>query len=324
MRSAIIGLKDEAGELAATARQWRWGRIMLRVSRQFLYDRLSTAASSVAFYILLGSVPGPAAVVSLYGLFSDPHDVSVLSRAIGGIVPTDVAKLLAEQVSRLAAQNSGEDQGPSLDYLVWLALVLWSANRGIKGFSDALNVIYNRVEERPWLLRTGVTLLITVGAIGFLVVALASVLVLPAVLAELSSENTIGKMVGWLRWPALLLTTLAIMILLRFGPSRKDTHWPSILRGSLIGATLWIVVSLGFAWYAQNIASISALYGSLGSIVVFMTWLWLSALAVLVGAEFDAAENLDRSEHHLAHKQVHNRSAPATETSGRATPGAGS
>ncbi len=113
-------------------------------------------------------------------------------------------------------------------------------------------------------------------------------------------------MIGWLRWPAmLLLTALAIMILLRFGPSRKETHWPSILRGSLIGATLWILVSVGFSWYAQNVASFSALYGSLGSVIVFMTWLWLSALAVLVGAEFDAAETFGRSEYHLAGGQSH-------------------
>jgi membrane protein len=308
MRSAIIGLRDEIGDLAATVRQWRWGRIALRAGRQFFHDRLSTAASSVAFYVLLGSVPGLAAVVSLYGLFADPHDVSALSRAVGDIVPTDIANLLAQQISRLAAQNSTEGQGPSLDYLVWLALVLWSAHRGITGFSDALNVIYNRVEERPWLLRTAITLLITVGAIGFLVTALAAVLLLPAVLAALPAENTVAKVIGWLRWPAmLLLTALAIMILLRFGPSRKETYWPSILRGSLLGATLWILLSLGFSWYAQNIASFSALYGSLGSVIVFMTWLWLSALAVLVGAELDAAETFGRSEQHLAGEQAHHQ-----------------
>ncbi len=306
MRAAMSILKDEAGDLRATVRQWRWGRILLRVGRQFFHDRLSAEASSVAFYIMLGSVPGLAAVVSMYGLFADPHDVTTLSGTIGGIVPADIAKLLAQQVSRLAVQNSGAGKGPSLDYLVWLALVLWSANRGIKGFSDALNVIYNRVEQRPWLLRLGVTLLMTVGAIGFLVVALATVLVLPAVLTALPAENSTAMMIGWLRWPAmLLLTALAIMILLRFGPSCKETHWPSILRGSLIGATLWILVSVGFSWYAQNVASFSALYGSLGSVIVFMTWLWLSALAVLVGAEFDAAETFGRSEYHLAGGQSH-------------------
>jgi hypothetical protein len=113
-----------------------------------------------------------------------------------------------------------------------------------------------------------VTLLITVGAIGFLLFALAALLVLPAVLAALPSENAIATVIGWLRWPTMLvLTTLAIMTLLRFGPSRKEAHWGSILRGSLIGAALWIMVSLAFAWYAQNIANFSALYGSLGSAV---------------------------------------------------------
>ncbi|ACF02332.1 ribonuclease BN [Rhodopseudomonas palustris TIE-1] len=300
MHPALIDITHQAGCLVATVRRWRWGCIVLRVGRQFFRDGLSTAASSVAFYILLGSVPGLAAVISLYGLFADPHDVGSLSRATAGIVPTDIAKLLGQQIDRLAEQDSSGSHGPSLDYLVWIALLLWSANRGIKGFSDALNIIYNRVEERTWLLRTGVTLLITVGAIGFLVFTLAAVLVLPIVLAALPSENTIATLTGWLRWPIMLvLTTLAIMILLRCGPSRKESHWPSILRGSLIGAALWIVVSLGFAWYAQNIANFSALYGSLGSVIAFMTWLWLSALAVLVGAEFDAAETFCRQEYHV-------------------------
>ena len=305
MRVAVTSLKHEVGDQLATLRRWYWGRIVLRVARQFFHDRLATAASSVAFYILLGSMPGLAAVVSLYGLFADPHDITSLSQSIGDLVPADIAQLLSQQLGQLAEQNSREQNGPSLDYLIWLALVLWSANRGMKGFSDALNVIYDRVERRPWLQRVGVTLLLTIGAIGFLVVALAAVLVLPAVLAALPSENTIGLVIGWLRWPLLLLlTALAITILLRVAPSREEVHWPSILRGSLIGATLWILVSLGFAWHAQNVASFSALYGSLGSVIVFMVWLWLSAVAVLIGAEFDAAETFGRTEQHVAGEQV--------------------
>ena len=96
----------------------------------------------------------------------------------------------------------------------------------------------------------------------------------------------------------LLFSGLLIALLLRYGPNRQDAHWPSIARGSVIGAILWLAISVLFAWYVRNIASFDEIYGPLGSVAVFMTWLWLSALAMLIGAEFDA-EAVERANSDL-------------------------
>jgi membrane protein len=139
--------------------------------------------------------------------------------------------------------------------------------------------------------------------IAFIAVSIFAIVILPLALSLLSVDTGTAATLGLVRWPALLLlVTGTTALLLRFGPSRRDTYWPAILLGSIVGAILWLALSFLFSWYAQNVANFSALYGSLGSVVAFMTWLWLSALTVLIGAELDASVTAANSKRHLAGK----------------------
>lgn len=280
-----------------------WSAVLGRVWQRSSENRLATAASSVAFYVLLGSIPCLAAVVWLYGLFADPSSVGRLSGLMAGIVPLDIAHLLGRQIDRLAERESASTKS-FMATVGWLAFIMWSANQGMRGLVDALNIVYGRREERPPWLRLLLTILMTLGVVVFLVLAVFAILLLAVIVEVFPVDNDIGRALGLLRWPAmLLLAGLAIALLLRIGPSRRDAYWPSILAGSAVGALLWLGVSIVFGWYARNIASFSALYGSLGSVAAFMTWLWLSALTVLIGAEFDAAQSLLRSKNGLARQK---------------------
>ena len=238
---------------------------------------------------MLGSVPGLAAVIALYGEFADPQGLKALSGDLQGVVPPSFVQMLSQQIGRLAGQQGGGLEATP-ESLGWFALMIWSANRGMTGLVDALNVIYDRVEERAFFERLATTLIMTITAILFMVLAIAGVLVLPVVIATLPVESNVSWVLRLGRWPTLLLlAAIATALLLRFGPSRKETGWPSVLLGSTIGAALWIGGSVLFSWYARNLASFSAIYGSLGTVMALLIWLWLSALAVLIGAECDAA-----------------------------------
>ncbi len=277
-----------------------WRAVLGRVWQRSSENRLTTAASSVAFFVLLGSIPCLAAVVWLYGLFADPSSVVRLSGLMAGLVPPDIAHMLGRQIDRLADRESASTKS-LLATVGWLAFIMWSANQGMRALVDALNLIYGRTEERPLWLRLLLTILMTLGVVVFLALAVFTILLLPAIVGMFPANDDIGSALRLLRWPAmLLLAGLATALLLRIGPSRRDAYWPSILVGSAVGALLWIGVSIIFSWYVRNFASFSALYGSLGAVAAFMTWLWLSALAVLIGAEFDAAQSFLRSEHRLA------------------------
>lgn len=274
-------------------------RIASQLFTRFVSHRLTTAASSVAFYALLGGVPALAAAILIFGEFADPLRLQALANSLHGMVPPSFSDMLSQQIARLATQRTS-DPGMSARSLGWLALMIWSASRGIKALVDALNVVYDRTEQRGFLHKMAISLAMTIAGITFMILATAGVIVLPAAMRVMNIQGGSSWMLDAGRWPVLLLLmATASAMLLRFGPSRAESDWRSILIGSLVSAIVWIGASILFFWYARNLANFSAIYGSLGTIIAIMTWLWLSALAVLLGAEVDAAYGryADKNQH---------------------------
>ena len=223
-------------------------------------------------------------------------------------LPSDIAHLLTRNIQRLANRESASARS-MLATVAWLVFVLWSANQGMRGLVDALNLIYRRSEARSLPTRLALTLAMTMGLVLLLAAAVFAVIVLPAML-EMSGVQGFGGFGSLLRWPAMLVFGgLVIALLLRYGPNRPDAHWPSIFFGSFVGAGLWLVISILFAWYVRNFARFDEIYGSLGSVAVFMTWLWMSALAMLVGAEFDAEAFARSQSDHAGAAHSHTRRA---------------
>lgn len=255
---------------------------------RFRDDRLTTTASSVAFYAMLAVVPAIAAVVSTYSVVADPHDITRLAASLKELLPPPAAKVLDEQIRQGLLSNATD--GRSLAGSVgWFLLLLWSASRAIRSFVTALALIYDRAERRPMWQRYAVSLVLTVGGVVFLSLATFVILVLPSLLGIFAAEDVVAA-VRLARWPILfLVAALAIATLYRFGPNRKNPDWPHILLGSAVGTLLWLGFALAFSWYIGRFGGYTRLYGSLGGIVAFMFWLWGSALAVLIGAEVDAA-----------------------------------
>jgi len=134
-----------------------------------------------------------------------------------------------------------------------------------------------------------VSLTFTAGAIGFVMLALGVVVVVPIVLDLIGIRTGADQVIAWLRWPALLLVAMfGLSLVYRFGPSRSGTHWRWITWGSAIAAMLWLIVAVLFSWYAANFGSYNKTYGSLGAVIGFMIWIWISSIVILLGAEIDA------------------------------------
>src|SRR5262249_810151 len=115
-----------------------------------------------------------------------------------------------------------------------------------------------------------------------------AVVVLPIVL-DYVGLITGDQLIRWLRWPALLIAVmLGLSLVYRFGPSRSEVHWHPITWGSAIATVLWIVASVLFSWYAADFGSYNKTYGSLGAVIGFMIWIWISSIVILLGAEIDA------------------------------------
>ena len=279
-----------AGQAAASpsdipARGW-WA-IVKRVAGNVSEHRLLTEAAAITFYALLALFPALAALVSLYGLFADPATISHQVGAMSGVIPGGGMDIISSQIDNLTANGSGKKLGFGL--VLGLATSLWSSNQGTKALFDALNVIYGEKEKRGFLWRTAVTLAFTIGGIVFVLLAMAAVVVVPIVLQTIGLSGVADTLLQLLRWPVLLLALAALLACIyRFGPSRRAAKWSWVSWGGGFAAVTWVVGSIAFSYYVSHFGSYNKTYGSLGAAVGFLTWIWLSATIVLVGAEVNA------------------------------------
>jgi membrane protein len=159
----------------------------------------------------------------------------------------------------------------------------------MKAMFDALNIVYHEKEKRGFFRLNAISLAVTFGAIGFVIVALISITVAPMIIEYLGLSSMVELMAKIARWPLLLVvSSFFIAVIYRYGPSRDKPKWRWITPGSFLAACLWLGASLLFSWYAENFGSYNKTYGSLGAAIGFMTWLWLSTIVILVGGKLNA------------------------------------
>lgn len=280
-----------------------WHDILWRTYAQIGRDRLLAVAAGVVFYGLLAIFPAITALVSSYGLFADPATISTHLAFLADLMPAGAFAIVQEQIARIAGQGGG---GLSIAFVLGLLIALWSANAGMKAMMDALNVIYDEEEKRSFLKLNLVSLLLTLGGLLILLLAVACVVVLPLALSWVGLESSAAWLIAGLRWPALLVVvTLALIVLYRFGPSRRPARWRWLIVGAVVATLIWLAASALLSFYLSNFADYNATYGSLGAGIGLMMWLWISAIAVLLGAELNS-----EIEHQTAHDSTVGRDRP--------------
>ena len=235
-----------------------------------------------------------AALVSIYGLFTDPSTINEHITLLQGVMPESAIRIIREQVTAFA--ETGSD-ALSLGFILGLAVALWSANAGMKAIIDALNVVYDEREKRSFVWLTIVAFAFTLGGLAVLNLALAAIVVMPLMFSWLGLELRMAQIVSFARWPALFVIVLLwLAVLYRYGPSRTRARWQWLSAGSVFATAFWLAGSALFSWYLSNFANYDATYGSLGAGVGLMMWLWLSVIVVLLGRELNA-----EIEHQTAH-----------------------
>ncbi len=263
-----------------------WKAILLRTFQQIDEDRLLATAAGVVFYGLLAIFPAVTALVSSYGLFADPSTISANLQNLAVMLPDGTFAIVQDQIARVLEKGTGT---LGVTFVFGLLMAIWSANAGMKAIFDALNVVYEERETRGFIRLNLTSLAFTVAALASILLMIAGVIAVPLALQRLG----LGERGEWIvtlgRWPALLLFLLtALAILYRFGPSRTDARWQWISPGAVAATLLWLAGSALLSWYLSNFANYSATYGSLGAAIGLMTWMWMSAIIVLCGAELNS------------------------------------
>lgn len=264
-----------------------WKQILLDTWKDAGKDNLSLIAAGVGFYAFLAFVPLLSAFVMSYGLFAEPASVVRHVQTLTSVMPQNAAGIIGDQLQSLT-ETSGTQTGFAL--LLALGIALYGASKGAAAVITALNIMYEVEESRGFVKRTLVSLALTAGTVLVLILAILAVSAmnfLESLLPEL------GGAVGLLLKAAFfLLAASAVVILLaaiyRYAPDRPDAHWRWITPGSALATIVWVGATFGFGIYVSNFSDYNATYGSLGAVIVFLTWLYLSAYIVLFGAEMNS------------------------------------
>jgi membrane protein len=287
-RAVVVNAQHGRGRSARTPAEIPkrgWKDILLRIWKNIGKDRVVVVAAGVTFYSILALFPAIAALVALYGLFAEPSTIASHLDSIAGLVPGGAIEVMRDQITRVASQGR---TALGLTFIVSLLVSLWSANAGMKSLFDALNLVYDESEKRGFFKLNLVSLTFTLLTIVFVMVAIGAVVVVPVVLNFLGLGDATELVIKIARWPALfIVVTLALAFLYRYGPSREKARWHWLTWGSVFAAVGWLVVSILFSWYAENFGNYNKTYGSLGAIIAFMFWIWLSIIVVLIGGELN-------------------------------------
>jgi membrane protein len=264
----------------------RGWRLLRALQHEMQDDRVLSMAAGATFYTVLAMVPAISVLVSLFGLVANPADARQVFEGTAQFLPADAASLLTDQAVRIAGTA---DDTLSLAAVVALLFALWSATGGTKALMESLTLAWDQTERRGFLQFNAMALGLTLGGLVVVMVLTFLITALPVLLAVLGLGALTEGLLLVGRWPFVVLLMLGgLAVIYRLGPDRPAARLRFLTPGAVTAAVLLILCSLGFGYYVTNFADYDSTYGPLAGLAVTMIWIWLSTVAVLIGAELNA------------------------------------
>ncbi|WP_051323736.1 YihY/virulence factor BrkB family protein [Candidatus Solirubrobacter pratensis] len=267
-----------------------WKGTLARTAVEFKHDKLNHWGAALTYYAVLSLFPALLVLVSLVGLFASPERVTkVLTDTVSQLGPASAAKTFQGPIESITA-NRGT---AGVMFVVGVLSALWAASGYVSAFADASNTIYEVDEGRPFWKLKPLQVVVT-----FVLIVLASLVALALVLSgpivgALGASLGISDMAltAWrlAKWPAMVILVLVIFGALYYtSPNARVSGVRWVTGGALLALALWVLASIALALYVANFGSYDKTYGTLGGVVVFLVWLWVTNMAILLGAEFNA------------------------------------
>jgi membrane protein len=266
-----------------------WWLVLKRTVAEFQSDNLSDWAAALTYYAVLALFPMLIVLVALLGLVGQGNTIDTLIGSLDRAGLSGVAKSIDAPLHDVVTHKGGAGA------LLGFALLgsLWSASGYVGAFMRASNAIYEVEEGRPFWKRRPLQLVLTLGMV-LLLAAVSLALVLTGSLAVAVGDAIgvgSGAVHAWniAKWPGLLIIVMTMFAVLYYiAPNVRQPKFRWITPGGILGVMLWVAASAGLGVYIANLGSYDRTYGTLASVIVFLVWLWITNLALLLGAEFDA------------------------------------
>jgi membrane protein len=274
----------------AHPRKGSLAQTLKRTMSEFSEDNLSDWAAALTYYSVLSIFPALIALVSIVGLVGDPKTITdSLTDIVSSIGPASAAETFKGPIEGIT-----ESKGAAgILLVVGIAGALWTASGYVGGFMRASNVIYEVEEGRSFIKLRPLQMLVTVVMILLLAIVLVALVLTGPVAEKVGSAIGIGDtavtVYNIAKWPILLLLVMTIFAILYYSsPNVKLPSFKLITPGAVLAVVIWIVASAAFAFYVANFGSYNKTYGALGGVITFLVWLWITNIAILLGAELNA------------------------------------
>ncbi len=263
-----------------------WLQVTKRSFKEIGNDNLTLIAGGIAYGWFLSLFPMLIAAVSIYGLVVDPAQVQRQVSNVASGLPPGARDIVTNQLQSITSSSGG---GATLTFLISVAVALWSASGGMAGLVQAVNIAYDEKDERNFLVKRGLALLLTLGFLIFIAVAVALVAVFPLVLNQLGAGVLVSILAQVVRWLVLVLVmVVSLALLFRVAPNRDAPQLKWLSLGAIVATVIWVIASVAFSFYVANFSSYTETYGALAGVVVLLLWFWLTALVILLGAEINS------------------------------------
>ncbi|MDR6957596.1 ribonuclease BN [Pseudomonas brassicacearum] len=274
-------------------------RVMMRTVTEFLDDEMSTYASALAYQMLFSLFPFILFLIALIGFLHLPDFFSWLRLQSELVLPPQALEQVNPVIDQLQQSKGGL-------LSVGIVIALWTASAGVRLMMSAMNAAYDVVEGRPAWKRFPLSIFYTIGIAGMLLAAAALMVLGPQVMAWIAAQVGLEEFIVTLwtivRWPVIVFLLMVAVALIYYVMPDVKQEFRFITPGSVLAVVVWIIASLGFAFYVKTFANYNAMYGSIGAIIVLLLYFYISAAVLLLGAEMNAViehmstEGKDRGE----------------------------
>src|ERR1700744_124580 len=272
-----------------------WGAILKRSVREFNHDDVTDRAAALTYFGVLALFPAMLVLVSILGLLGKSTTQQVLNN-LGQVAPGGVHTFLKGVVT----QVQGRAGAAGVAGIIGLVIALWSASGYVAAFMRASNAIYDVDEGRPIWKTAPVRLFTTVALVVMLVIAAAIVVLTGPIANQVGTAFGIGStaVLIWdiVKWPVLLIiVSVMFSLLYKASPNVRQPAFRWISAGGVLAVIIWLIASGLFAVYVSFSGSYNKTYGSLATVIIFLVWLWITNIAILLGAEFNAETQRERA-----------------------------
>jgi membrane protein len=261
-----------------------------RTIRGFRDDNLTDWAAALTYYAVLSLFPAFIALISILGLVVDPQTITrVITDVVSQLGPDSAVNTFKGPIEQISGNRSTALAG----LVIGVAVALWTASGYVGAFMRASNAVYDREEGRPFYILRPLQILVT------LVLVLMAALVVLSLVVTGPVAEAIGDAVGlgdtvvtvWniAKWPVMLAVAMLMLAILYWSaPHAKPKGFRWISPGAVLAVVLWVLASVAFAFYVGNFGSYNKTYGALAGVIIFLIWMWITNIAVLLGAEINA------------------------------------